>query len=247
MKTPSTESFHSTRSRPSSPSESPPPPDTTSHRNAQVGIPLHTTLTTYYVGQLNNQCQTLGLSPCYEIDGDQQVGFSGYLQLGPHKITMDERWPSKKAAKEGLASKGLAIVKALQQSKRAEEASSAENWVGMLHSKLGHPRNQSCSMSFGSTSAHILNAHPGGGFLMALSSLPSNLWSNRRQCWPYLHRVHRRFPLCLHLPHLPPLDTLWFRISSLYQQESCESECGARSDEVSYFVWLCHTRWEAEP
>lgn len=81
---------------------------------------------------------------------------------------MDERWPSKKAAREGLAPKGLAIVKALQQNKRAEEASSAENWVGMLHSKLGHPRNQSCSISFGSTSAHILNAHPVGGLSYGL-------------------------------------------------------------------------------
>lgn len=162
MKTPSTESFHSTRSRPPSISESPPPPETTSHINAKVGIPLSTTLTTHHVGQLNNQCQILGLSARYEIDGDQQVGFGGYLQLGPHKITMHERWPSKKAAREGLAPKGLAMVKALQQSKRAEEASSAENWVGLLHSKLGHPRNQSCFISFRSTSTHRLNAHTGG-------------------------------------------------------------------------------------
>lgn len=82
---------------------------------------------------------------------------------------------------------------------------------------------------------------------MAFSSLPSNLWWNRQQCWPYFHRVQRRFPLCLHLPHLPPPDALWFRISSLYQQESCEDKCGAGSDEVSNFVWLCHTRREAGP
>lgn len=103
-------------------------------------MPLNTTLTTHYVGQLNNQCQTLGLSAYYEIDGDQQIGFGGYLQLGPHTITMDERWPSKKAAKEGLATKGLAIAKALQTQK-AEEEISTENWVGMLNSKLGYPRN----------------------------------------------------------------------------------------------------------
>lgn len=103
-------------------------------------MPLNTTLTTHYVGQLNNQCQTLGLSAYYEIDGDQQIGFSGYLQLGPHMITMDERWPSKKAAKEGLATQGLAIANALQ-TKKAEEATSTENWVGMLNSKLGHPHN----------------------------------------------------------------------------------------------------------
>ena len=163
MKTPSTESFHSTRSRPSSTSESPPPPESTFHRNAKMGMPLNTTLTTHYVGQLNNQCQTLGLSARYEIEGDQQIGFGGYLQLGPHTITMDERWPSKKAAREGLAPKGLDIVKALQ-SKRAEEAISAENWVGLLHSKLGYPRNQCRSIFFCSTYAHKINAHTGGLF-----------------------------------------------------------------------------------
>lgn len=140
MKTPSTESFHSTRSRPSCTSESPPPPETTSHKNDNVGMPLSTTLTTHYVGQLNNQCQTLGISACYKIYGDQQIGFGGYLQLGPHTITMDERWPSKKAAREGLAPKGLAIVKALQ-SKKTDEVISAQNWVGMINSKLGLPRN----------------------------------------------------------------------------------------------------------
>lgn len=166
MKTPSTESFHSTRSRPS---ESPPPPEITFHRNAKMGMPLNTTLTAHNVGLLNNKCQTLGLSACYEIEGDQQIGFGGYLQLGPHTITMDERWPSKKAAREGLALKGLDLVKALQ-SKRAEEAISAENWVGLLNSKLGHPRNQCRSISFCSTYAHRLNSHMGGFFfLMALS------------------------------------------------------------------------------
>ena len=166
MKTPSTESFHSTRSRASSVSgspPSPPAPEIISHINATLGVPLITTLTTHNVGQLNNLCQTLGLSARYEIDGDHQIGFGGSLQLGPHVITRDERWPSKRAAREGLAQEGLAIAKDLQ-SIRAENESSLENWVGILHSKLRHPRNQCYSISFYSTHVHILNAHTRGFF-----------------------------------------------------------------------------------
>ena len=146
MKTPSNESFHSTRSRQPSISGSPPPPETVSHMNPKPGVPLTTTLTTHNVGHLNNQCQTLGLSARYEIDGDQPIGFGGYLQLGPHTITRDERWPSKKAAREGLAQKGLAILMDLQR-KKAEEEESVENWLGMLHSKRGNFRNQCYSIS----------------------------------------------------------------------------------------------------
>lgn len=242
MNNSSTESFHSTRSRQSSISGSPPPPETRFYRR----VPLATTLTTHNVGQLNNLCQTLGLSARYEIDGDQPIGFGGYLQLGPHTITRDERWPSKKAAREGLAQKGLAILKDLQ-SERAEEESSVDNWVGMLHSKLGPTRNQCYSISILLYLCTQTQCSHRRGFFLALSRLPSNLSSNRRKCGPYLHRIQGRFPLCMHLPHILPLDTIWFRITSLYHQEGCERECGAGSDELSYFVWLCHTRWEAGP
>ena len=136
MKSPSNESFHSTRSQPPSIAGSP-PPETISHMNAKLGIPLKATLTVPNVGLLNTKCQTLGFSARYEIDGDQQIGFGGYLQLGPHTITRDERWPSKKAAKEGLAQKGLAIVGDLQKRKAVEEVS-LKNWVGMLHSERGN-------------------------------------------------------------------------------------------------------------
>lgn len=137
METSSTESFHSTRSQLSPISGSPPPPDTISHVNAKrLGVPLITTLTSHHVGQLNNQCQVLGLNACYEIDGDQPTGFGGSLQLGSHTITMDERWPSKKAAKEGLAQKGLAVVRDLNR-KKAEDEGSVENWIGLLNSKRG--------------------------------------------------------------------------------------------------------------
>ena len=246
MKTPSTESFHSTRSRPPSISGSPPPPETVSHMNPKPGVSLTTTLTTHNVGHLNNLCQTLGLSARYEIDGDQPTGFGGYLQLGPHTITRDERWPSKKAAREGLAQKGLAILRDLQR-KKAEEEESVGNWVGMLHSKRGNFRNQCYSISLCSDLCRHTQSSHLVFFLLALSRLPPKLWSIRRQYWPYLHWIHHWFPVCLHLPHLPPPYPLWFRISSLPQQESCENECGAGSDGVSYFVGLRHIRWEARP
>lgn len=215
MNNSSTESFHSTRSRQSSISGSPPPPKSRFYMNTTVGVPLATTITTHNVGQLNNRCQTLGLSPRYVIYGDQPIGFGGYLQFGHHTISRDERWPSKKAAREGLAQKGLAILNG-RQSERAEDVSSVENWVGMLYCKLGPPAISATPYPFCSTYAHRLNAYTGGGFFLALSSLPSNLPSNRRKCGPYLHRIHRRFRLCMHLPHILPLDTIWFRITILY-------------------------------
>ena len=245
MKTPSSESFHSTRSQPSPISGSPPPPDTISHVNAkQLGVPLTTTLTTHHVGQLNNQCQALGLSARYEIDGDQPTGFGGFLQLGSHTITMDERWPSKKAAREGLAQKGLAVVRDLKR-KKTDDERPVENWIGLLNSKRG---NLCYSISFcPSLCRQAQSSQPSLFFLLALSRLPPKLWYNRGQRWPYLHRIQRWYPICLHLPNLPSSYTLWFRISSLYQQESCENERGAGSDGVSYLVWLCHIRWEARP
>lgn len=209
MKTSSTESFHSTKSRPSSTSGSP-PPESISHMNTKLGVPLTTTLTTHNVGQLNNQCQTIGLTPRYEIDGDQPIGFGGSLQLGPHTITRNERWPTKKAAREGLAQKGLAVVRDIQR-KKAKEETSVENWVGKLHSK-----RHCYSISFASLYPGTLKANT-PAFFFAISSLPPRLQSNRRQCCPCLHRIHHWYPVCLHLPHLPAPHTLWFPISRLYQ------------------------------
>lgn len=158
MKTSSTESFHSTRSRSSSISDFPPPPESTSHMNTKLGVPPSTTLTTYNVGQLNNLCQIVGLSPRFEIDGEQSIGFGGYLNLGPHSITRTERWPSKKAAREGLAEKGLVVVRDLQK-KKAKEETSVGNWTGMLLSKRRNLRNQCFSISFASFYAGTFKTH----------------------------------------------------------------------------------------
>ena len=172
MKTSSTESFHSTRSQPSPISGSPPPPDTISHVNAKgLKVPLTTTLTSHHVGQLNNKCQVLGLNARYEIDGEHPTGFSGSLQLGSHTITMDERWPSKKAAKEGLAQKGLAVVRDLNR-KKAEDEGSVENWIGLLNSKRG---NLCSSISFCFPLCSQAQSSQPSLFFFGLSSLPPKL------------------------------------------------------------------------
>lgn len=201
MKTSSSESFHSTTSQPSpisgtisgiisgtlsgTISGSPPPPDTISHvKDKQLGVPLTTTLTIHNVGQLNNQCQALGLNAHYEVDGDQQTGFGGFLRLGSQTITMDERWPTKKAAREGLAKNGLAVVRDLKR-RKAEDERSVENWIGLLNSK----REKLCySLSFcPSLCRQAQSSQPSLFLLLALSRLPPNLRSNGGQRWPYLH------------------------------------------------------------
>lgn len=81
---------------------------------------------------LNTLCQAKGLTAVFEIDG--VVDFGGVLKIGETTVKSEERWKSKKDAKEGLAEKSLDIVKAIdakgKQSERSGEPS--KNWVGML-------------------------------------------------------------------------------------------------------------------
>ena len=88
--------------------------------------------TRHHVAALNILCQARGLTAVYEIEGGKDFG--GVLKLGETTVKSGERWKSKKDAKEGLAEKGLDIVKAIdakgKQSERSGEA--GKNWVGML-------------------------------------------------------------------------------------------------------------------
>ena len=88
--------------------------------------------TRHHVSALNILCQAKGLTAVFEIDG--VVDFGGVLKIGETTVKSEERWKSKKDAKEGLAEKGLDIVKALdakgKQSQKLGEA--GKNWVGML-------------------------------------------------------------------------------------------------------------------
>lgn len=88
--------------------------------------------TRHHVAALNILCQAKGLTAVFEIEG--VTDFGGVLKLGKTAVKSEERWKSKKDAKEGLAEKGLDIVKAIdakgKQSERSGEA--GKNWVGML-------------------------------------------------------------------------------------------------------------------
>lgn len=88
--------------------------------------------TRHHVSALNTLCQAKGLSAVFEIDG--VVDFGGVLKIGGTTVKSEERWKSKKDAKEGLAEKGLDIVKAIDaKGKQSEKLGEArKNWVGML-------------------------------------------------------------------------------------------------------------------
>lgn len=84
---------------------------------------------------LHMLCQQKGLVPDFQIDGDaSNADFGGLLKIGGVTIASDERWHSKKEAREALAEKGLDTVKGME-AKRKELATPGEkdrNWIGRL-------------------------------------------------------------------------------------------------------------------
>lgn len=84
---------------------------------------------------LNLLCQKKGLVPDFQIDGDaSNADFGGVLKIGDVTIASDERWHSKKSAREALAEKGFEAVKDME-AKRKEPGTPGEkdkNWIGML-------------------------------------------------------------------------------------------------------------------
>lgn len=96
------------------------------------------TKTSFHVAALNMQCQLKGFLPIFEIEGDaSNADFGGLLKLRDMTITSDQRWHSKKEAREGLAEKGLESVQGME-AKRKEIGTPSEpgtNWVGILHGK----------------------------------------------------------------------------------------------------------------
>ena len=87
---------------------------------------------------LNLLCQQKGLLPDFQVDGDApNANFGGVLKIGDVTITSDERWHSKKEAREALAEKGFETVKGME-GKRKEASAPGEkdkNWIGMLVGK----------------------------------------------------------------------------------------------------------------
>lgn len=95
----------------------------------QLGSPK----TSHHVSALNHLCQERGLVPEFEIDGNEFTGFGGWLKIGNEIIGSDEKWQSKKSAKEGLAAKGTETVKNMQgKGKGSATGTPEKNWVGLL-------------------------------------------------------------------------------------------------------------------
>lgn len=94
-------------------------------------VPLGTK-TSFYVGALNQLCQSKGFFPIFEIEGD--VDFGGILKLRDAAVASDRRWPSKREARESLAEKGLEVVKGMEAKGKEPGVPQAvgRNWVGML-------------------------------------------------------------------------------------------------------------------
>ena len=95
--------------------------------------------TSQHVGALNILCQERSITAEYEIDGDQG-GFGGVLRVGEQTIASEQKWRSKKEAKEGLAEKGLEVVRQIGAKGKSPTngggGGSSGNWIGRL---LGIP------------------------------------------------------------------------------------------------------------
>lgn len=75
--------------------------------------------------------------PDFQIDGDAIADFGGILKIGDVTIASDERWHSKKEAREALAEKGLEAVKDMEAKRKGTStpAEKDKNWIGMLVGK----------------------------------------------------------------------------------------------------------------
>lgn len=97
-------------------------------------VPVGAPKTNHHVTTLYMLCQKRGIVPEFEIDGSQS-GFGGWLKIGNETISRDERWSTKKDAKEGLAERGVEVVRGMQEREGAP-AAGVQNWVGQLQGRL---------------------------------------------------------------------------------------------------------------
>ena len=84
---------------------------------------------------LNNLCQQKGFVSDFQIDGDaSKADFGGLLKVGDVIIASDERWHSKKEAREALAEMGLETVKCMAAVRKelGTPSEKDKNWIGML-------------------------------------------------------------------------------------------------------------------
>ncbi|KAL8957052.1 MAG: hypothetical protein Q9193_005577, partial [Seirophora villosa] len=96
----------------------------------QLGAPR----TSYHVAALHQLCQERGLRAEFEFDGDHSSWFGGVVTVGAQTLASEQRWRTKKEAKEGLAELALPVAKEMEAvwKQKAEQASQEKNWVGML-------------------------------------------------------------------------------------------------------------------
>ena len=93
----------------------------------QLGSPK----TSHHVPLLYTLCQKRGIVPKFDIEGNQ-FGFGGRLQIGDEIISRDERWSTKKEAREELAERGVEVVKSMQERAKEPAVGPGTSWVGLL-------------------------------------------------------------------------------------------------------------------
>ena len=88
----------------------------------------------HHLTAFNLLCQQKGIVPDFQIEGDaSNADFGGLLKIGDETIVDDERWHSKKEARQALAEKGLEAVKKMEAKKKEKGVPSEErNWIGTL-------------------------------------------------------------------------------------------------------------------
>lgn len=94
-------------------------------------VPLGST-SSHHVVVLYHLCQERGIEPQFDIEGNGVSGFWGWLKVGNETIARDEKWPSKKAAREGLAETGVKVVASMPVKGKEPEDSVQKNWIGIL-------------------------------------------------------------------------------------------------------------------
>lgn len=93
--------------------------------------------TSQHVKQLYEICQSRGLQPEFEYEGDDSC-FSGSITINDETISIDQKFRSKKDVKEALAEAGIEIAKRVAQDIRpmmATDANNQVNWIGKLLGK----------------------------------------------------------------------------------------------------------------
>ena len=87
----------------------------------------------HHMTAFNLLCQQKGLVPDFQIDGDaSNADFGGILKVGDVTIASDERWHSKKEAREALAEMGFESVKGMEAKRKVPGTPGEKNWIGML-------------------------------------------------------------------------------------------------------------------